>query len=215
MSNWGRFTASAIVVKKKLGWLHFTGAILFLNSTLFAAAQESPFQSAKERHTQYCASCHGVDGNSSQSGIPSLAAQPVVFLETQLVYIREGLREVPSMREVSKTLSDAEITRLSQWYANQPVRPRAGPINTLSFERGQALAKKALCGTCHMPNYQGQQQVPRLTGQREDYLQTTLRLMRDGKAIGRDTIMTSALEGLDNQALDDLAHYFAKRNKAH
>jgi cytochrome c553 len=36
--------------------------------------------------------------------------------------------------------------------------------------------------------------------------------MRDGQAAGRDTIMTTALEGLDNQALDDLAHYFANRD---
>jgi cytochrome c553 len=64
-----------------------------------------------------------------------------------------------------------------------------------------------------MPSYQGQQQVPRLSSQREDYLQLTLRLMRDGQAYGRDTIMTTALEGLDHQALDDLAHYFANRDQ--
>jgi cytochrome c553 len=63
-----------------------------------------------------------------------------------------------------------------------------------------------------MPQYQGQQQVPRLSGQREEYLQATMTLMRSGKAAGRDTIMTTALDGLNAQDLNDLAHYFAQRD---
>jgi cytochrome c553 len=71
------------------------------------------------------------------------------------------------------------------------------------------MAKQALCGTCHLPTYLGQSQVPRLAGQREDYMQQTMVLMRDGKAVGRDSIMSSTLRGMSDEQLRDLAHYFS------
>ena len=45
-----------------------------------------------------CTACHGPDGNSQIPAIPSLAGQPRVFIENQLVLIREGLRDVPAMK---------------------------------------------------------------------------------------------------------------------
>jgi cytochrome c553 len=42
-----------------------------------------------------CAACHGPDGNSVMDGVPSLAGQPKVFLENNLILIREGIRNVP------------------------------------------------------------------------------------------------------------------------
>lgn len=204
------------MAKTRLAWHSVWGATcLFLfQAATTQTSVASPL--AQALHQKACAACHGVDGHSQIDGVPSLAGQPAVFIETQLVYIREGLRDVPAMKEVSKGLSDAEMTQLGRWYATLPAKAQSGRqgnrINAAAFARGQVLAKQALCGTCHMPNYQGQQQVPRLSSQREDYLQVTLRLMRDGQAAGRDTIMTTALEGLDNQALDDLAHYFANRD---
>ena len=39
-------------------------------------------------------------GNSLVPSIPSIAGQPKVFLENQLVLIREGLRDVPAMKAV-------------------------------------------------------------------------------------------------------------------
>jgi cytochrome c553 len=48
-----------------------------------------------------------------------------------------------------------------------------------------------------------------LAGQRADYLQQTMVLMRDGKAIGRDSIMSSTLRGMNDEQLRDLAQYFS------
>ncbi|MEY4014557.1 MAG: hypothetical protein RLZZ290_1421 [Pseudomonadota bacterium] len=201
------------MAKAVLAWHAPLGATLFFLAFAMNAPSIGAAPLAQVIHQKACAACHGLDANAPVDGVPSLAGQPAVFIETQLVYIREGLRDVPAMREVAKGLSDSEMTQLGRWYATLPAKTQSSRFNAAAFTRGQVLAKQALCGTCHMPNYQGQQQVPRLSSQREDYLQVTLRLMRDGKAAGRDTIMTTALEGLDNQALDDLAHYFANRDQ--
>lgn len=196
-----------------LTWRPLLGATFLFVGLVAHQTQAFASPQAEALHLKACATCHGLDGNAMVDGVPSLAGQPAVFIETQLVYIREGLRDVPAMREVSKALTDAEMTALGRWYATLPAKAQPSRLNSAKFSRGQTLAKQALCGTCHMPSYQGQQQVPRLSSQREDYLQLTLRLMRDGQAYGRDTIMTTALEGLDHQALDDLAHYFANRDQ--
>ena len=54
-----------------------------------------------------CAACHGADGNSQIKDFPSLAGQPRVFLENQLVMIREGMRDIPAMKGSLDGVSDA------------------------------------------------------------------------------------------------------------
>ena len=78
------------------------------------------------------------------------------------------------------------------------------------FARGQALAARTHCASCHLPNYAGREQMPRLAGQREDYLFHSMKQFRDGSAVGRDTLMTAALHGMSEEDLRDLAHYLAQ-----
>jgi cytochrome c553 len=77
-------------------------------------------------------------------------------------------------------------------------------------ERGRQLAQQGLCGTCHLPNYAGQQQMPRLAGQRVDYLGHSMRQFRDNQAEGRDTQMNGVMRPYSNQDIDDLALYFSQ-----
>lgn len=156
-----------------------------------------------------CAACHGADGNSQLPNIPSLAGQPKVFLEQQLIVIREGLRPIPAMTGILDGVSDAEVTALAEHYANLPVRSQAGEKQAQQFERGRELAAKMQCASCHLPGYEGREQMPRLSGQREDYLVHSMREFHTGKAIGRDTMMSSVLHGVSDQDILDLAHYLA------
>jgi cytochrome c553 len=157
-----------------------------------------------------CAACHNADGRSTLADIPSLAAQPKVFLETQLVMIREGLRDIPQMKGQLDGVSDADLVAMAAHYAALPLVPQPAPRRADAFERGQALAGRALCNSCHLPTYLGQQQVPRVAGQREDYLLHTMRQFRDGKAAGRDSIMASSLYGMTDAQLGDLAHFLSQ-----
>ena len=181
---------------------------------LSAIAQTCWATEGADRAKPMCAACHGTQGVSMIPSIPSLAGQPKVFLENQLVMIREGLREVPAMTGMLYKLSDADLTALARGYADQMLEPAATqasatPPQSARISAGATMAKQALCGTCHLPTYLGQSQVPRLAGQREDYLQQTMVLMRDGKAVGRDSIMSSTLRGMNDEQLRDLAHYFS------
>ncbi len=156
-----------------------------------------------------CAACHGATGNSTVPGIPSLAGQPKIFLENQLVLIREGVRPIPAMQGMLDKVSDEDITLFAKYFAQLPVAPSQATVDAQIFKRGALLSKQGLCASCHMPDYVGREQMPRLAGQREDFLLSNMKQFRDGKAAGRDTMMSSVLRGMTDSQLSDLAHYFA------
>lgn len=192
-------------------------AVLLLLQAVPTAAQTSAKPAAKaasvktsvsERLT-VCAACHGADGNSPLPNSPSLAGQPKVFLEHQLIVIREGLRVIPQMIGLLDGVPDKDISAMAQHFAAQPLKPQPGEKNETQFERGSVLAQKMYCASCHLANYEGREQMPRLAGQREDYLVHSMLQFKSGQATGRDTIMASALYSASEQDIKDMAHYLA------
>lgn len=154
-----------------------------------------------------CAACHGPQGNSQSSMNPSLAGQPRVFIENQLVLIREGLRDIPQMKGLLDDVKDSEIVQLANYFSAQIPTKTAGTIDGARYQRGQELSRKMLCGTCHLPDYAGRQQIPRLAGQQEGFLLYAMKQFRDHSGPGRDTIMSASLYGLKDNELEDLSHF--------
>ena len=166
-------------------------------------------QSPSAQTLQLCAACHGDKGNSQMPGSPSLAGQPRVFIENQLVMIREGLREVAQMKGLLADMKDEEFTALAKYFSQQKIQPQTIARDTSKVTRGAVLSQRGQCGSCHLPDYSGREQMPRLAGQREDFLLSSMKEFRDGRATGRDTIMAATLRGLSDVDLTDLAHYLA------
>ena len=160
-----------------------------------------------------CMACHGPGGQSAVPEMPSIAGQPKLFIENQLVLIREGLRDVPSMKAVMGTLDDAQIIALAQYFSAQPPATAAGPVLADRRRAGAEVSRQALCGTCHLADYRGQNQVPRLAGQQEVYLLATMKMYRDKPEPGRDTLMSAPLQGLKDSDLAGLAHYLAQHGR--
>lgn len=170
----------------------------------------APTQAQQPPKLELCVSCHGPQGNSLNPLIPSLAGQPKVFLENQLVIIREGLRDIPQMKGLLDALKDADLVVLASYFSAQaPIRAATGPMNSETYQRGKNIAGQMHCGSCHLPDYAGQQQVPRLAGQHEAFLLSAMKQFRDHPGLGRDTIMAASLYGLKDTELADLAHFLA------
>ncbi|MFT5036332.1 MAG: cytochrome c553 [Litorivivens sp.] len=175
---------------------------------LFIASNQTTAQTPPK--LALCTSCHGAQGVSQNPAFPSLAGQPKVFVENQLVLIREGLRDIPAMKGMLDEMKDPELTALAVYFSKQTPPPRAsGPVDATRYLRGQTLAGQAMCGSCHLPSYSGRDQVPRLAHQQEQFLVDAMKSFRDHPGPGRDTIMSDALIGLKDAQLADLAHYFA------
>ena len=158
-----------------------------------------------------CLACHGPDGNSVTPGIPSIAGQPGTFLETQLVLIREELRPAPQMLPIAKGLTDQDIVSLAAHFSALPARSVAETQGEENLMRqGMERARALRCGVCHVADFRGQNQVPRLAGQREDYLLSELRAYRDGERQGGDTTMAAVVYGVSDADLGALAHFLAR-----
>jgi cytochrome c553 len=186
--------------------LRTAGAATALAFAAIGALAQSP----PARIIAACEECHGPGGNARDPAVPSLAGQPAIFIENQLVLVREGLRDVPVMKAAVAGLTDPEIIALARHFAAQvPVPARVAP-QAEKVRAGAELSQRLLCATCHRPGYVGQQQVPRLAGQNETYLMNALRQFRDQPGPGRDTIMASTLRGLTDTDLAALAHYLAQ-----
>ncbi|RYJ03090.1 MAG: c-type cytochrome, partial [Acetobacteraceae bacterium] len=164
----------------------------WMAAALVAAAMAGPGQAqtagdaakgqalAAERN---CGSCHGAAGISAMPNIPSLAGQPEEFITLQMILFRERLRDAPPMPDMAQGLEDAEVEALAAHYAGlKPghAEDRA-PRDAARYAAGAALSEKLRCGICHLPDYRGRAQIPRITGQREDYLAQSLTQYRDGK----------------------------------
>lgn len=183
--------------------------IVLVASAAFAQPKGDP--SHGEAKAKACESCHGAAGRAPLAGLPLLAGQPEQFMVLQLILLREGLRDVPQMAPLMKGLSDQDITDIAAHFARQtPVKDGAARDADL-FARGAALAKGMNCGSCHRPDYSGQNQMPRLANQREDYLAASMKAYRDNKRVGSDTSMNGVLYGVGDAEIRALAHYLARQ----
>jgi cytochrome c553 len=164
-----------------------------------------------QERLQLCAACHGPDGNSTNPQVPSIAGQPKLFIENQLILFREELRRSDQMAPVVKGLKDAEVVKLAEHFSKLPAKSmESGPPEKTLAQRGSLRAKELRCGICHLADFSGQNQIPRLAAQREAYLEAEMRAYRDGKRTGGDTIMAATLYGVSDTDIKALAHFLSR-----
>jgi cytochrome c553 len=164
---------------------NFVGvAVALLTAGWAAGAFAEPPESIREI-VQTCASCHGQDGVSAIENTPSLAAQPDIFLQYQLVFIRDGQRKVEVMQEAAKKLTDQNIRDLGAYYSSLPPPPAQTAIRKVDDKSVTALVEPRHCDSCHKPDFSGQGESARLAGQRPEYLAKALADFRSGARRGR------------------------------
>ena len=188
-------------------------AVLLAAAFSLPAIARDPARGA-EIAAERCAACHGMDGKSTLAEIPRLAGQQSGFITLQMILFREGIRQVPAMQAPTEKLSDTDIEAVAAYYAGLPSAAPEDrtPRDAALMARGQAIAAARNCGVCHLPNYAGRAQMPRLTHQHEGFLAHTMAEYRDGQRIGIDTQMNGAVQGLSNADIAALAHYLAHQD---
>jgi cytochrome c553 len=157
-----------------------------------------------------CLACHGAQGQSEIENVPSLGAQPAPYSLIQLVIFREKIRFAELMNEMAKELSDDDLRSIADALAALPApKPPADPGDPARLERARALTEQNHCNVCHRPDFSGRENVPRLAGQREDYLLKSLRDYKSGARHGYDATMAEALQPVDDAQLVEFAYYLA------
>src|SRR3954452_24063516 len=166
-----------------------------------------------QRFASLCAACHGANGRSEMAGTPALAGQHGFYAITQLFLFREGRRSNEAMTAVAKTLKDDDLRGFAAVIdALPPVGPApdAAPPDPARINKGRELARQHKCVFCHGDDLSGGQQVPRIGGQREEYLRESLRGFKSGQRPGYTQAMIEAVSQVSVDDLDTLAYYAAR-----
>ncbi|HYC44647.1 MAG TPA: c-type cytochrome [Burkholderiales bacterium] len=182
-------------------------ALTFVSATESAQKKAPPMP----QKAVVCAACHGSAGVSTVPNTPSLARQQAEFLVLQLFLMREGLRAVPEMKGMLNGWSDADLESVGAYYASQAAPASGSKRDPKLHARGAQIARAMGCGICHLDDYTGQRQVPRLANQREDYLASAMKAYRDNRRTGADTNMNGIMQGMSDADVHALAHYFANQ----
>ncbi|MEQ1568568.1 MAG: c-type cytochrome [Myxococcota bacterium] len=141
-----------------------------------------------------CAGCHGPDGNSPAGTWPSLAGQPVAYLEKELWDFKVGRRTDPTMSGMVAALDANAIHTVAVWFSSQtpaPVGRKPAPPDLVAagealFQRGDPARGLAPCRACHGDRAQGGQDprgnaFPALAGQHAAYLDKQLSALAAGQ----------------------------------
>jgi cytochrome c553 len=91
-----------------------------------------------------------------------------------------------------------------------PPPPAAEPPDPGRIERARALIQQHRCNFCHNQDFSGAENVPRLAGQREDYLVKALREYKSNARRGYDPSMADVMVPVTDVDILDLAHFLAR-----
>jgi cytochrome c553 len=185
------------------------------SSASAAPAAKVPVDYA-QRYAATCAACHGANGRSDQAGTPVLAGQPSLYAITQLYLFREGRRANEAMTAVAKGLSDDDMRGYADHIGTLPPVPApvAADTDPQRMAKGRTLAGQYRCTSCHGAALEGGQQVPRIAGQKEDYLLASLQGFKSGKRAAYTQAMVAAMSAVPAEDLDTLAYYAARFTEA-
>ena len=167
---------------------------------------------AGQEKAKICAGCHGEDGVSSMSGIPSLAGQQDQFLQWQLVFFRSGRRPNPAMAPLVADISDEDVRDLGAYFNSLPYYTAIAGIapNAELAAKGRTIAAQHRCASCHKDSFRGDRAAAAIAGQREDYL---VKALTDYRSAFRPSTgvaaMTEAAAGLSDDDIAAVAHYLA------
>lgn len=187
--------------------LHALYGVAFALTSVVAHAADV---AAGKQKAEMCVACHGEGGISQIENTPSLAGQGDQFIQWQLVFFRAGTRKNEQMRPIVEQLNNDDIRNLGAYFASlTPPKAKADDNPDMSAKGAQAAAGRR-CASCHTDNYSGTKAIPRIAGQRQEYLVKALHDYKSGvRSGGGMAAMANVAYSLSEEEIEALAHYLA------
>ena len=153
-----------------------------------------------------CAGCHGVDGNNTIAGTPSLAGQQPIYLLAALAEYHRGDRGKPGLGSMLASADKVELESLALYYATQT--PAQRPVPAIGdAAAGEALALR--CSGCHgARGVSNDAATPMLAGQDAQYLVKALAGYGRNRQHGS---MQRQFGALGEKDVRNLAAYYASQ----
>lgn len=120
--------------------------------------------------SQTCNGCHGWNGVSQGESIPSIAGLNVDFMTKAMEQFKEGTRSATIMNRIAKGYKNYELRKVARYFSRRPWVRVDTPVESTLVARGKELHDRH-CAECHEDSGRYQDRdVPRLAGQRPNYL---------------------------------------------
>ena len=184
-----------------------------LSAAATVVAQTSSQPPAKdaglEAKAQACVACHGPNGNSVDPQYPVLAGQNARYLYLQLKDFKEGRRHDPQMEPMAVPLERDDMLALSAYFSKQKQAPSGFKSDPAKVAEGRKKSDEVLCPMCHLGEFAGQNEIPRVAGQKYAYIKKQLSDFKARRRTNDAGNMTSVAGTLSDQDIENLSHYIA------
>lgn len=173
------------------------------------AAQASDAATAVPAKAATCMACHGDKGQAPIAANPIIGGLSARYLYLQLRDFKEGRRKDPQMSPMAASLTKEEMRELADYFSKQTFPRSTFTPDAEKVRLGKAKADETLCTMCHQGGMLGQNEIPRVAGQRYEYV---VKQLADFKARQRTNDagnMTSVSNTLSDEDIVNLGHYLA------
>jgi cytochrome c553 len=183
--------------------------VVFAAALASAAIAQTP---PKPPQADTCAACHGPNGNAVIPQNPSLAGQTWRYIYLQLKDFKEDRRTDPQMTPIAKELSRDDMIALGNWYAAQKRAVNQFKADAAKVDAGRKVSDAVLCPMCHLGEFSGQNEIPRVAGLNYEYVVKQLQDFKHRRRTNDAGSMTSVAATLSDQDIENLAQYITTFN---
>lgn len=169
-----------------------------------------------------CFGCHGKDGVSTYSEIPTIAGYSAYYITESMAIYKDKERPCAEteyqegkdkgsksdMCKIAKNLSEAEIEAIAEFFANKPFVRAKQTFDAGKASKGKNIHKTS-CSKCHEDGgSSADDDAGILAGQWMPYLQETFREYA-AETRAQPKKMKVKMEKLDDAEVESLIHYYA------
>ncbi len=157
-----------------------------------------------------CAGCHGTDGNSQSTHMPSIRGLNFAYFYAAMQAFRKDRRPSTIMGRIAKGYRSGQLQRMALHFGSTPWTGVQGAFDEELAKQGKVLHDK-YCEKCHEQNGHFQDRdTPPIAGQAKGYLYYQMIDYRgSSKDLPRPPIMQERLEKLSDGDLLALAEFYA------
>ena len=170
-----------------------------------------------------CDSCHGKDGVSTESDVPSIAGVSPFIIEEYMFEYRDEARicreseyragdtdrPATDMCKIARELSEEEIPEIAEYYGSMDFTPAKQEFDAAKAAVGSKVHRRE-CEKCHSDGGSyADDDAGMLAGQWMPYLEQVFADYASGERGMLDKKMKEKIDPLDAESIEALLHYYA------
>ncbi len=178
-------------------------------AALLAGATAAWAADTIEEKAALCGACHGLNGVPGDPATPIIWGQNAGYLYLQFRDFQKGARKDDRMTPIAQGLVKEDALALAEYFAAKPWPNTGAPAaSKADTEIAIATNKSIVCTSCHLEEFQGDSSVPRLAGQKRDYLFKTIIDFRN-RTRANNPGMSDLMNTATPEQLAAMANYLA------